>query len=149
MSPDSYESFCSYQFVSRETYEKFKIFHDTLIKWQRSINLISKFTLDTIWLRHILDSAQLYKFIYKTKGNIFDLGSGAGFPGLILAIMGCKKICLVEPDKKKCTFLREVAMLTNTDVTIYNSRIQDLGYQNVEVVISRALASLVKLIQLI
>ena len=101
MNINSYEDFCFYQNVSRETYDKFRVFEATLIKWQRSINLISKSTIKDIWFRHLLDSAQLYPFISNIKGNIFDFGSGAGFPGLVLAIMGHKKICLVESDQKK------------------------------------------------
>ena len=146
MSINSYEDFCFYQNVSRETYDKFKLFEETLIKWQRSINLISKSTINDIWFRHLLDSSQLYPFISKTKGNIFDFGSGAGFPGLVLAIMGHKKICLVESDQKKCTFLREVAMLCEIEVSIFNTRIENLEYKDVDLIMSRALAPLSKLI---
>ena len=146
MSINSYEDFCFYQNVSRETYDKFKLFEETLIKWQRSINLISKSTINNIWFRHLLDSSQLYPFISKTKGNILDFGSGAGFPGLVLAIMGHKKICLVESDQKKCTFLREVAMLCETEVSIFNTRIENLEYKDVDLIMSRALAPLSKLI---
>lgn len=146
MSINSYEDFCFYQNVSRETYDKFKLFEETLIKWQRSINLISKSTINNIWFRHLLDSSQLYPFISKTKGNILDFGSGAGFPGLVLAIMGHKKICLVESDQKKCTFLREVAMLCEIEVSIFNTRIENLEYKDVDLIMSRALAPLSKLI---
>jgi len=146
MSINSYEDFCFYQNVSRETYDKFKLFEETLIKWQRSINLISKSTINDIWFRHLLDSSQLYSFISKTKGNILDFGSGAGFPGLVLAIMGHKKICLVESDQKKCTFLREVAMLCEIEVSIFNTRIENLEYKEVDLIMSRALAPLSKLI---
>jgi 16S rRNA (guanine527-N7)-methyltransferase len=146
MNINSYEDFCFYQNVSRETYDKFRVFEATLIKWQRSINLISKSTIKDIWFRHLLDSAQLYPFISNIKGNIFDFGSGAGFPGLVLAIMGHKKICLVESDQKKCTFLREVAMLCETEVSIFNTRIENLEYKDVDLIMSRALAPLSKLI---
>jgi 16S rRNA (guanine527-N7)-methyltransferase len=146
MSINSYEDFCFYQNVSRETYDKFKLFEETLIKWQRSINLISKSTINDIWFRHLLDSSQLYPFISKTKGNILDFGSGAGFPGLVLAIMGHNKICLVESDQKKCTFLREVAMLCEIEVSIFNTRIENLEYKDVDLIMSRALAPLSKLI---
>ena len=146
MSINSYADFCFYQNVSRETYDKFKLFEETLIKWQRSINLISKSTINDIWFRHLLDSSQLYPFISKTKGNILDFGSGAGFPGLVLAIMGHKKICLVESDQKKCTFLREVAMLCEIEVSIFNTRIENLEYKDVDLIMSRALAPLSKLI---
>ena len=128
MNISFYEDFCSRQHVSRETFEKFKIFHNTLIKWQESINLISKTSVENIWERHFLDSAQLYTFIKGVKGNVIDFGSGAGFPGLILAIMGHQKIHLVESDQKKCTFLREVAMLTDVNVQIHNTRIENLEF---------------------
>jgi 16S rRNA (guanine527-N7)-methyltransferase len=94
----------------------------------------------------LLDSSQLYPFISKTKGNILDFGSGAGFPGLVLAIMGHNKICLVESDQKKCTFLREVAMLCEIEVSIFNTRIENLEYKDVDLIMSRALAPLSKLI---
>ena len=146
MKINSYEDFCSYQNVSRETYDKFCIYEKTLIKWQGSINLISKSTINDIWVRHFLDSAQLYPIIKDIEGNIFDFGSGAGFPGLILAIMGHKNITLVESDQKKCTFLREVARLSETDVSILHSRIENLEFRDVDLVVSRALAPLSKLI---
>jgi len=146
MKINSYEDFCSYQNVSRETYDKFRIYEKTLIKWQGSINLISKSTINNIWVRHFLDSAQLYPIIKDIEGNIFDFGSGAGFPGLILAIMGHKNITLVESDQKKCTFLREVARLSQTDVSILHSRIENLEFREVDLVVSRALAPLSKLI---
>ena len=111
MKINSYDSLCSHLYVSRETYEKFEIYHETLLKWQKSINLISNSTLNNIWVRHFLDSGQLYNFTKNISGNILDFGSGAGFPGLILAIMGNNNINFVESDQKKCTFIREVAML--------------------------------------
>jgi 16S rRNA (guanine527-N7)-methyltransferase len=146
MKINSYKEFCLFQNVSRETYEKFIIFHKTLIKWQNSINLISKNTIENIWERHFLDSAQLYNITKKFEGNIIDFGSGAGFPGLILAMMGHKKIHLVESDQKKCTFLREVSMLSETHVKVHNSRIENLEYFDAELITARALAPLNKLI---
>ena len=73
MNIDTYDSFCTQVFVSRETYEKFCIFHEILIKWQKSINLISRDSIKNIWIRHILDSAQLFSFISDIKGNIILL----------------------------------------------------------------------------
>ena len=147
MSINSFENFCSYQNVSRETYQKFQIYYDTLIKWQKSMNLISRSSSDDIYLRHFLDSAQLYKFTKKINGNILDFGSGAGFPGLVLALMGNKNVILVESDQKKCAFMREVAMLSGTEVTIYNCRIEDLDYINADLITARALAPLDRLIE--
>ena len=143
---NTYEKFSSHVFVSRETYEKLCLFQKILIKWQKSINLISKNTIENTWERHFLDSAQLYKFVRDIEGNIIDFGSGAGFPGMVLAIMGKKNIHLVESDHKKCVFLKEIAMLTETDITIHNCRIEELNFINVDLVTCRALASLKKLI---
>ena len=146
MNKISYESFCSNVHVSRETYAKLCVFHETLIKWQNSINLISKDSIKNIWERHFLDSAQLYRFVKDVKGNVFDFGSGAGFPGLILAIMGQKKVHLVESDFKKCAFLTEIAMLTDVQVTIHNCRIEKLSNLSADLITSRALAPLNKLV---
>jgi 16S rRNA (guanine527-N7)-methyltransferase len=144
---NTYEEFCSYQHVSRETFKKFEIFVEVLLKWQKSVNLISNSTISTIWKRHFLDSAQLYTYSQDIKGNILDIGSGAGFPGMILAMMGNNNVNLIESDQKKCIFMREVARLTNTKVKIYNCRIEDLDYMKPELIISRALAPLSKLIE--
>ncbi len=146
MQINSYNDFCMFQNVSRETFEKFSIYYKTLIKWQNSINLISKNTIESVWERHFLDSAQLYNITKEIDGNIIDFGSGAGFPGLILAMMGNRKIHLVESDQKKCTFLREVSMLSETNVTVHHNRIEDLEYFDVELITARALAPLNKLI---
>ena len=143
---NTYDKFCAHVTVSRETYKKLCLFHETLIKWQNSINLISNSSIKNIWERHFLDSAQLYTFIRGVDGNIMDFGSGAGFPGMVLAIMGKKNIHLVESDYKKCVFLKEIAMLTETDITIHNCKIEDLGFINVDLITSRALAPLTKLI---
>ena len=143
---NTYQGFCSNIFVSRETFEKFCVYHNTLIKWQKSINLISTNSIKNIWERHFLDSAQLYTYVKGKTGNIFDFGSGAGFPGLVLAIMGRKNIHLVESDHKKCVFLREIAMLTDVDITIHNCRIENLSNFDVDMITCRALAPLDKLI---
>ena len=149
MNVIKYDDFCSIQYVSRETYDKFKIYYETLIKWQKSINLISNSSLDSIWNRHILDSAQLYKYTQNMKGNILDFGSGAGFPGLVLAMMGNENVNAVESDEKKCIFLKEVARLSDTKINIHNSRIEKLKFINPELITARALAPLIKLIEYI
>ena len=146
MNINTYEKFSSHVFVSRETYEKLCVFEKILIKWQNSINLISRSTINSIWVRHFLDSAQLYTFVSNIEGNIIDFGSGAGFPGMVLAMMGKKNIHLVESDHKKCVFLKEIAMLTETDITIHNCRIEELSFINADLITCRALASLKKLI---
>ena len=146
MDIDSYDKFCLYQNVSRETFKKFQIFNKTLVKWQKSINLVSNSSLKNVWTRHFLDSAQLYKFTEKIQGNILDMGSGAGFPGVILAMMGNENINVVESDQKKCTFMREVARLSNSKLIIHNYRIEELKFIAPDLIISRALAPLKKLV---
>jgi 16S rRNA (guanine527-N7)-methyltransferase len=95
---------------SKETKEKLNIYSFILKDWQKKINLVSDSTLENMWERHFLDSAQLYSLLPKQeKGSVvYDVGTGAGFPGMILAIMGRKDIVLCESSKKKCTFLEEV-----------------------------------------
>ncbi len=146
MNQIQYREFCSLQYVSRETYEKFEIFYETLTKWQKKINLISNATLNNIWNRHILDSAQLYKFTSNVNGNILDFGTGAGFPGLILAMMGSQNINVVESDERKCTFIREVSRLSSTKICIHNCRIEKLKFIEPSLITARALAPLEKLI---
>ena len=108
-------------------YEKLELFVTTLLKWNEKINLVAKATEEEIWNRHILDSAQLLKFIPDTKAKIVDLGSGAGFPGLVLAIMGYENVTLIESDNKKSVFLQEAARITGTKVQIINERIENVA----------------------
>ena len=146
MSFESYKEFSKKLNVSCETYEKFLIYHDLLCEWQKRMNLVSKKSLQDAFCRHFLDSAQLYKFCSKTKGDILDFGTGAGFPGLVLAIMGLKKIHLVESNNKKCLFLKEALKKTDTKAVVHNCRIESLPYFNPSFIISRALAPTKKLL---
>ena len=90
--------------VSHETLDRLKTYHDLLYKWQKKINLISNDTADHIWERHILDSLQLLKHIVNLDSTIMDIGTGAGFPGMALAMAGCSDVHLVESDGKKIAF---------------------------------------------
>src|SRR3954469_13124540 len=98
--------------VSRETRERLDIYADLLRKWQRSINLVGPRTVGDLWNRHFLDSAQLLPLMPPGVSVLVDFGSGAGFPGLVLAILGVKQVHLIESDQRKATFLREVARAT-------------------------------------
>ena len=117
------------------------MFQKTLIKWQNSINLISRSTINSIWVRHFLDSAQLYIFCKNLNGNIIDFGTGAGFPGAVLSILGASKIFLVESNKKKCNFLTKLKKETNSNFNIINSRIENLDFLDPSLIVSRALTS--------
>lgn len=135
--------------VSHGTYERLKLYHDLLLKWQDKINLVGKDTLSDVWRRHFLDSLQLINFIPDKTKVIVDLGSGAGFPGMALAIYGYENIHLIESDSRKVAFLREVARVTETKISIHNCRIENNPIIKVDIFISRALASLEKLFELI
>jgi 16S rRNA (guanine527-N7)-methyltransferase len=110
--------------VSRETLERLKAYADLLIKWNARINLVSPDTIPILWDRHITDSAQLFRFIPQNTPNLLDVGVGAGFPGLVLSIMGIKEVHLVESDQRKIAFLREAARLTGAHVTLHGARIE-------------------------
>lgn len=131
--------------VSRETFEKLSLYNDLLLKWQRSINLVSKNTIEDSWNRHFIDSIQLLPHI--SPGDIIDIGSGAGFPGMVLAVCGIENIHLLESDSKKTAFLKEVSRITDTKVTIHNMRIEDCNIDNVSMILSRALADTKTLLQ--
>ena len=133
--------------VSRETLNKFCIYHALLLKWQKKINLISNTTLDQIYTRHFLDSAQISSFINNKESSIADFGSGAGFPGVVLAILGFNNITLIERDQKKAVFLRNVLRELNLDINVFEGDI--INYSGkLDIVLSRALASLDSLLKL-
>lgn len=132
--------------VSRETMMRLETYANLLKKWQRAINLVSNRTLDDLWRRHMLDSAQIWPFLAegldKKPGPIIDLGTGAGFPGMVLAIMGAGDIHLMDSDSRKCAFLREVARETGTSVTIHQGRFDEIVPFEAKIVVSRACAPL-------
>jgi len=130
--------------VSRETLERLQVYADLLVKWQAKINLVGPATLPDVWRRHILDSAQLFGRL--PTGPVLDLGSGAGFPGLVLAIMGAGPVHLVESDARKCAFLREAARVTAAPAVVHNLRIEALKPFPIAAVTARALAPLAQLL---
>lgn len=132
------------QFVSRETMDKLTCYHALLLKWQKSINLVSQNSLEQAWPRHFLDSLQILDLLPAGERCLFDLGSGAGFPGLVLA---CARsdldVHLIESDQRKCSFMRSVSRETKTPVHIHNTRIESFEAPFVpDVITVRALASL-------
>jgi 16S rRNA (guanine527-N7)-methyltransferase len=146
------EGFAAATGVSRETLARFERYAALLAKWNRTINLVGRGALSDPWLRHFLDSAQLLPRLPPAPEGrarvLVDLGSGAGFPGLVLAILGAGKVHLVEADQKKVAFLREVARETGTDVALHAMRIENLTPFPADVVTARALAPLPKLLGL-
>jgi 16S rRNA (guanine527-N7)-methyltransferase len=152
MSPDSFnenfgpEDFAARSGVSRETLERFKLYATMLEDWNSRQNLVSKTSLPTLWRRHFWDSAQLAKFIPEGPKSLVDLGSGAGFPGLVLAELYRDhpnlRITLYEATAKKCRFLQAVAKRLALDVDIRQERIEDSRPQVFDVVTARACAPL-------
>ena len=147
-NPMTLDQFAGQADVSRETLARLKRYAEMLEKWNRRINLVGRGTIEDLWRRHMLDSAQLLPLIPPDAGSLADLGSGAGFPGLVLAICGVKNVHLIEADRKKCAFLREVARETDTPVTIHNKRIEEIESFQADIVTSRALAPLPKLLDM-
>ncbi len=121
---------------------------DLLRQWQPRINLVGSGTLTDPWRRHVVDSAQLLPLLPAGAPRLIDLGSGAGFPGLVLAIAGTARVTLVDADARKCVFLAEAARVTGTRVRIVNARIDSLALGPFDIVTARALAPLPRLITL-
>jgi len=154
------DEFQRFACVSRETLQDFLTFHALILKWQAKMNLVSPTTLGEIWARHFADSAQLFPLLEPGWTEIADLGSGAGFPGLVLAILarGQGRACrfnLVEADGRKAAFLIDVALnlkLLNETLFVHAQRAERLGGSplagRMDAVTARALAPLPELLGL-
>jgi len=132
--------------VSRETIARLEDFCALLLKWNQRINLISKSNEGDIWPRHVADSMQLYS-LGGDADQWADLGSGGGFPGIVLAIIAKeyhpeRRFSLVESDGRKCAFLREAARNADANVIVINQRIEDTPPLNADILSARALTSL-------
>ncbi len=147
------ESFAARFDVSRETINQLTAYVALLEKWQLRINLVSSATLANVWHRHILDSAQLLPhlptFPAHQRCQILDIGSGAGFPGLVLSILGAGDVQLVESDQRKAAFLQTVIRELGLSARVSNRRIETLPAFKPDVITARALAALPKLMSLI
>ena len=135
--------------VSRETMDRLTAYVAMVEKWQQRVNLVSASTLPAIWLRHIWDSAQLAPLVPAGTGRILDVGSGAGFPGLVLAVLCDAELNLVESDQKKAVFLQTVIRETGIRAIVHNRRIESLPPIGADIVTARALASLDRLLELL
>jgi 16S rRNA (guanine527-N7)-methyltransferase len=136
--------------VSRETLEDLRRFAGLVEKWNPAVNLVSRKALTELWERHILDSMQVFRIAEDAglSGDRWcDLGSGGGFPGLVVAIQAkhalpAMKVALVESDQRKAVFLRETARQLELNVTVVNQRIEEAPPAEADVVSARGLASL-------
>ncbi len=135
--------------VSDEILARLQAVLEVLATWTRRINLVGASTLPDAWSRHVLDSARLWPNHPDTARRLADLGSGAGFPGLVLAILGAPDVHLVEADQRKAAFLREAARVSGTPVTVHAARIESLPSLSADVVTARALAPLPVLLPLV
>lgn len=129
-----------------EQRQKLEKYAALLTEWNQKINLVSPNTIAELWQRHIEDSAQISGFLPAQSTAIFDIGSGAGLPGLVASILG-HTLHLVESDQKKAIFLAEAARVCGVKPTIHNKRVEELSAQ-AEVIIARAFAPLGELFAL-
>ena len=139
--------------VSRETIEKLNKYKDFLLTKNKSLNLIGKTTENQIFTRHFADSAQIYDLI-EDKSEIIDLGSGAGFPGILLRIlMDDKKITgnitLIDKSSKKCKFLQDLSDKLSLNLKIVNLKIENYKFDKISTVVSRAFKKTVDTIDII
>ena len=133
--------------VSRETLQRLETYAGLLHQWNAKINLVGPATLPELWWRHMLDSAQLRDSIPESARVVVDLGSGAGFPGLVLAIITGLDVHLIESDARKVAFLRESARATKTTVRIHQQRVESVHSFKADVITARACAPLTQLLE--
>lgn len=154
LKPYSFEDLSRDLNVSRETLSALKLYGDLLIEWQSKFNLVSAKTIPDMWHRHFLDSAQILKYVEKKDPIWLDFGSGAGFPGLVVAILlrerGGGTVHVVESTGKKARFLQEVVNCavgteTGVEVHVHQERVEKMPRLEVDVISARACASLDKL----
>ena len=133
--------------VSRETLDALKYFEDLVVLWNPAINLISNSSVSDLWNRHIVDSAQLFLFTLPDEGLWLDVGSGGGFPGIVVSIIAKElapslRVVLVESDNRKCVFLRTVIRELGLSVKVINDRIENVKLDDVVYLSARALRNL-------
>lgn len=149
-SPLTPEGFAAAANVSRETLDRLLAFDALLLERSAKMNLVARSTLEDRWRRHYLDSAQLFALLPAGAKSLVDLGSGAGFPGLVLAAMGAQSglsVLLVESTKKKAAFLTEAAAAMGlSNVSVIPERIESITISPPDAITARALASLAKLL---
>jgi 16S rRNA (guanine527-N7)-methyltransferase len=132
--------------VDDATLDKFRLYETLVKRWNEQAGLVGESTLPHIWHRHFLDSAQMEALIPKTGAKnpvrVADLGSGAGFPGLVLALLGVPHISLFERNTRKAGFLQEAAKELGVEVEVMNLTTEDFGGEPFDIITARALASL-------
>jgi len=141
--------------VSRETITSLKKYEEYLIKSNKTLNLIGKSTVNQIWIRHFLDSSQVIDFIGKNEKNLIDLGSGAGFPGLITAILAKDRniplnVKLIEKSPRKASFLKEIIKRLNLKVQVLHLNVLENSTRlEADLIIARAFKPLKIIFQIL
>ena len=133
--------------VSRETIKKLDLYVNYLISFQEHTNLISNSSLSSIWNRHILDSSQIINYFPNKMLKILDVGTGAGFPGIILSILTDNEIILIDSSKKKCKFLSNVINLVGLNAKVVCRRVEDLEHYKADIITARAVSSIERLLK--
>ncbi len=133
---------------SREDVRRLERYAELLVEWNSKINLVASGTIPELWRRHFWDSAQLLPLLPPETRRLVDLGSGAGFPGLVLAILGVREVHLVESVGKKAKFLQAVASELAPNVTVHHARIESIRTLRADVVTGRAVTALPDLLSL-
>jgi len=126
--------------------DKIDFYLSSLIEHNKHTNLVGKSTIENIWDRHVLDCLQLTKYIINKKLKILDLGTGAGLPGVLFSIVGYQKVLMVDSVKKKTDFVRKIIKELSLTAKIQNKRIEKPPTSQHDIIVSRALAPLVKLL---
>ncbi|QBL94204.1 Ribosomal RNA small subunit methyltransferase G [Komagataeibacter saccharivorans] len=133
--------------VSRETRDRLEKYADILLRWNQRINLVSPHDLPHLWSRHIADSLQLAGQIPPGGTRLVDMGSGGGFPGLVIACATDAQVTLIESDQRKAAFLREAARVVGVQVSVCARRLEVADVPPAQVVTARALAPLSRLLE--
>jgi len=136
--------FCALSPAQEKSLEDYVL---AVLQENQNFNFIGKSTILDIWERHILDSAQLMKFIPNKNIKFADLGSGAGFPGMVLSILGLREIHLIEKAFRKADFLRKVKLLSTNRVFVHQAKLEEMNATQFDCIVSRALAPLPKLLE--
>ena len=148
-TPLTAEEFAALTDVSRETLARLEAYAELLARWQRRINLVGPSTLADVWRRHMLDSAQLAPLVPEGARILADIGAGAGFPGLVLAILLEHRLAdaaLIEADARKAAFLDQAILATGARARVVRARAESRPIAPADVVVARACAPLARLL---
>jgi len=132
--------------LNKRQVEKIEFFITSIIKYNQHTNLVGKSTIENFWDRHVLDCLQLTKYINNKKLKILDLGTGAGLPGVLLSIVGYQNLLMVDSIKKKTDFVKKIIKELSLSAKIQNKRIEKAPISQHDIIVSRALAPLTKLL---